>query len=773
MSADDVSDVLAAASFPFTVPDLSITKVSDASGAVRAGDTITYTIDVENIGTTTQTGISVEDLVPPGTSWVSTTVTAPFTGSTDNVRDTFSTTAYTNNDGSINWSNAWQETDVGGNGANGGNVSIVQDLGDRRIKIKSASQGAERTADLSAFSVATLTYSFRRKSLDDVNDYVSVIIDDGTTSVEVARHDGSVGTDPAYISQSIDVSSYIASGTTTIRLLSSAGLGNGDNVFFDDIDIFAAGRGLVTFPGNPPTTLTSGLDLWAGESLSIDLVVLVDTPVALGITSITNTATVFSDVETAGQSASATNPLERINDLVLTKVDTVDPILAGQPLGYTLGVTNNGIDISTNTMVTDTLPANVTFVSATPGQGSCSESGGVVTCLLGDIAIGGSTGVAIVVTPTGAAAGTTITNNAIASADPTELVPADNTASEDTDVLAAADLAITKVDTIDPAFTGVPFTYTVTVTNGGPNTATNVVMTDALPVGVAYSSAVPDQGSCSEAAGVITCSVGSIAAAGSVDIVVTVIPDVSVENTTITNNASVASDVADPVPGNNSTSEDTDIDPSADLHVTKADDTDPVLVNGTLTYTVSVLNEGVSGATNVVLTDALPGGVAFVSATPGQGSCSESGGTVTCLLGSIAASATVDVVVVVTPGASVGNTTITNNASVVGDEFDPDASDNSTSEDTDVDPRTDLELTKVATPDPVLAGEQLTFTIIVDNNGPSDSTGGTITDVLPAGVTFNAGASSGSCSELLGTVTCTVGAIVCRCVGGCHHRCRR
>ena len=383
----------------------------------------------------------------------------------------------------------------------------------------------------------------------------------------------------------------------------------------------------------------------------------------------------------------------------------------------------------------------------------------MVTCLLGDIGIGLSAGISIFITPDAPAAGTTITNTATASADPTELIPADNTDTADADVLAAADLAVSKSDSVDPAFAGVPFTYTVTVDNAGPNAATSVVLTDTLPVGVAFSSATPDQGSCVEAASVVTCTLGTIGPGGSVDVAIVVIAGVSVENTTVTNTATVTSAVADPVSGDNATSEDTDIIPSADLNITKSDDADPALVGDVLTYTVTVLNQGVSAATNVVVTDVLPSGVAFVSATPGQGSCSESSGTITCPLGAMAALASVDIVIVVTPGVSTGNTTITNNASVVADQADPDVSDDSVSEDTDIDSKTDLALTKTAAPDPVLAGNALTYTLTVTNNGPSDSTGSTVTDALPSGVSFNAGASSPGCSEAGGTVTCAVGAV--------------
>lgn len=111
----------------------------------------------------------------------------------------------------------------------------------------------------------------------------------------------------------------------------------------------------------------------------------------------------------------------------------------------------------------------------------------------------------------------------------------------------------------------------------------------------------------------------------------------------------------------------------ADLSVTKSDAPDPVVHKKPLVYTLTIANAGPSNATNVVLTDVLPASVMFTSASPSQGTCSESGGTVTCSLGAIAAggAATVSIKVVPTTGG-----VITNTASVTADEPDPDTANN-------------------------------------------------------------------------------------------------
>ena len=114
---------------------------------------------------------------------------------------------------------------------------------------------------------------------------------------------------------------------------------------------------------------------------------------------------------------------------------------------------------------------------------------------------------------------------------------------------------------------------------------------------------------------------------------------------------------------------------SADLSIAKADAPDPVLVGQALTYTLTVTNNGPSPATGVTLSDTLPDGVTFGSATPSQGSCSPSGGTVSCNLGSLASGASATVKIVVTPTAA-GQ--LSNTASTRGSEADPNLANNST-----------------------------------------------------------------------------------------------
>jgi uncharacterized repeat protein (TIGR01451 family) len=116
----------------------------------------------------------------------------------------------------------------------------------------------------------------------------------------------------------------------------------------------------------------------------------------------------------------------------------------------------------------------------------------------------------------------------------------------------------------------------------------------------------------------------------------------------------------------------------ADLEISKADSPDPVTVGDNLTYTITVTNNGPDAAANVVVTDILPSGVTFVSASPG---CVHAAGVVTCNLGTIAVGDSVTITIVVTvtaPG------TISNTATVTSDTLDPNTANNSDAEPTEV-----------------------------------------------------------------------------------------
>jgi uncharacterized repeat protein (TIGR01451 family) len=215
---------------------------------------------------------------------------------------------------------------------------------------------------------------------------------------------------------------------------------------------------------------------------------------------------------------------------------------------------------------------------------------------------------------------------------------------------------------------------------------------------------------------------------------------------------------------------------SADLVVAKGDFADPVVPGQTQIYSITVDNAGPTQAEFVNLEDTLPGGTTFLSLTPPAGwTCDTpavgAGGTVTCSIDEL----TVDAepaffsLEVVFDGALTAGTVITNTATVGAESGDPNEQNDSASADTTVvsapPPGADLTVGKTGSPDPVLPGAALTYTVTVTNNGPAAAANVTLEDELPAATTFQSlqaplGWTCGTPAVgATGIVTCTTGTL--------------
>jgi len=245
-----------------------------------------------------------------------------------------------------------------------------------------------------------------------------------------------------------------------------------------------------------------------------------------------------------------------------------------------------------------------------------------------------------------------------------------------------SDLSLTKTVDNNVPYMGDTVAYTVTVTNGGPLDAVNVVVKDLLPAGVTHSSNTPSQGSYVPGTGMWT--VGTILDGASANIVINATVNTGTVNTTITNFAevwSVDQPDSDSTAGNSSTTEDDDasaaidVQAASDLSLTKnVDDTTPDEAQH-VTYTVTLTNGGPDPATGNVVTDLLPAGVTYVSHTPSQGSYVSGTGVWTVGTVNASASATLDIVASVDPGSS--GATITNIAELTATTAnDPDSTPN-------------------------------------------------------------------------------------------------
>ena len=124
-------------------------------------------------------------------------------------------------------------------------------------------------------------------------------------------------------------------------------------------------------------------------------------------------------------------------------------------------------------------------------------------------------------------------------------------------VLTGTDLSVTQSDSPDPVSVANPLAYTLFVANNGPDDATGVTVTNTLPAGVLFLSASSTQGTCSEAAGVVTCLLGDMISGNSETVNIAVTAPFTAG--TINNTATVSGNETDPVSGNDTAVESTTV----------------------------------------------------------------------------------------------------------------------------------------------------------------------------------------------------------------------
>jgi len=464
-------------------------------------------------------------------------------------------------------------------------------------------------------------------------------------------------------------------------------------------------------------------------------------------------------------------------DLRLSKGDSPDPATAGGQLFYTVSVTNDGPDPAVNSTVVDTLPAGVTYVTNDLPGGCVEAPVGTLTCSLGDIPSGQTRAfkIKVFIDPGLVAANggpLSIFNTATAYSNTVDPDPGDNTDVEGTIVEDLADLEVTKVCKPDgPLPAGETGTCTIFVDNLGPSHARSVVLRDvhlsdgAFTIGTVTTS----QGSCSESGGTVTCQLGTLPVpSGSHTGRATVTIELSAnEGVDINDVADVTSATPDPNAANNQAQESVNVMAVADLALAKAGPAGAVA--GTdVAYTLSVVNDGPSTAEGVVVRDYAPAGVQILSVTGSGGAGCNAGvpGNAalpsTCSFGTLSPGAgrTMTVSVRVLPDT---RGPIHNDARVDSATFDDDLADNLATVVTAVTGEADLSIAKTDSPDPVVAGELLTYTVAVANAGPSTAFDVKVTDTLPAGTSFVSGQDGNGATVCAlvqaGTVVCDLASI--------------
>ncbi|GAB4118708.1 MAG: hypothetical protein Tsb0027_12300 [Wenzhouxiangellaceae bacterium] len=273
-----------------------------------------------------------------------------------------------------------------------------------------------------------------------------------------------------------------------------------------------------------------------------------------------NTATVSSstaDPDVANNTASVAASIDVVSDLQITQIDNVDPVPAGAALSYTVTIVNHGPSDAVNVTSGGVLPLQVTDPQVSACVANPSDPNG---CSLGTLIAGAEVSYQLDMTVLSNANGAILENMVMVQSDTADADAGNNMATEDTAVVAVADLAIDKVS-------GTVFTnpessieYTITVSNPGPSDVLAARIVDMPPARLGnldWMCVGNDGASCSNAAGMGDIDELVDLPAGS-SVVFTLIADLLDDlEQPITNTASVVAptDASDPSSANNQASD--------------------------------------------------------------------------------------------------------------------------------------------------------------------------------------------------------------------------
>lgn len=692
------------ATVPSQIADLSLSKTVNAA-TPNVGTNVIFAVTVNNAGPDAATGVVVGDKLPAGLSFVS---AAPSQGSYDAA------------------SGDWSVGSV----ANGASATLA--ITARVVGLSAITNSAEVKASRQFDPNSTAN-----NQVASENDQASVTITPQSVDLRLAKT--VTPSNPTVASPNVTYTIKLTNlgPSTATNVTVAEALPVGVNLISNSPSIgsFAAGTGVWTVP-----TLASGTSA----------VLTLNATVTDFTKALTNSAQITGSdqPDPTPEPAATATVLGQKADLSLTKVaNTVTPLVGGS-VSFTITVTNAaGFDTATGVLVRDVLPTGLAFVSVTATRGAYDPANGLWS--VGGLASGSSESLTLVARVTQTTAVPIINRAEVAGSDQFDPDSTPNNASGSEDDEASvtltpvpqADVTVAKAapSKLNP---GANATYSLIVRNLGPSSAQAVVLTDLTPAGLTLLTVAG--GGCSA----LPCTVGTLGPGDSRTITVTYRVDFPALASSISNTVSVASSTADPAPTNNSATSSTPVVLEADLKVQK---TGPVSVTlgENVDYTVVVTNLGPSIAAGATLTDPTPTGLQFVSASA---PCT---GGFPCALGDMAIGAVVTITSrYKVPASLVPGAPIQNTATASSSATDPDPSNSAATASTTVEsPKSDLAISKVG-PASVLKGETVSYTLTVNNAGPSDAANVVITDATPAGLTLLL--VSGDCAFL----PCTIANLV-------------
>jgi uncharacterized repeat protein (TIGR01451 family) len=701
--SDNNSDTVTA-----TVPlaDLSLTKQANQT-VVRENDSLRYTLTVANNGPDGATGVVISDTLPLSLTFV---VSSSTQGEYDNLSGLWTVGNLLNNQSATLILTATvNEGLVGQTITNTAVISALDQFDPNETNNSDEAAVRVSSADLGV----TKTVTPENPGENDPLFYTIGVINNGP--------DGATG---VVISDTLPLSLTLALSNTT--------QGNYDALS----GLWDVGK-LLPSRSATLTLMTTVLTGTAGQT-------------------ITNTALIFDSEQSDPNSENnfSTAVITVTNaDLAVSKTVNQPRPSEGDVIAYVVTLTNNGPNDTTGVAVSDALPAGLTFTEADSSQGNYDSTRGAWD--VGSLAASASATLTLTATVNSGVAGQAITNMAVISASDQSDADLTNNSASAGIFITSADLFITKTASQSLLNQNDTFTYTITIANSGPDEATGVVISDALPISLTLVSSSTSRGSYDSNTG--TWQVGTLGITDTASLNLIALVNAGVAGQSINNVAEISVvDQVDPDPADNIATAVITVT-NADLALSKVVDNPTPTEGDTIIYTVSVNNNGPDEAIGVVISETLPLSLTLVISNTSQGSYNSSGGAWS--VGNLAASASATLTLAATVNAGTVGQSITNTAEIGAAEVGDANSANNRAEATINVLGADLEVNKEVTQTPAEGSSSLTYTVTIVNRGPLTATSVVMSDKLATGLNFVSVVPNSQCAQVAGTITCTLAAL--------------
>ena len=692
-------------------PSLIVTKTQTGGPATitAIGQTIEYTITLENNGDLDLTAIDIEDILPNGN--VGVLVGPAGDNGTANVIDKGETWTYT--------------------------ISYTTSLADFQLGTNSlTNRVTATTAEIPAGETDTAETPIEYADLN-----LTKAVSNGTPNVgDVVTFTLTINNTGNADASGVEVTDVVPNGYGTVTAVTPGASVSANTITWSGLTVVSGTPRVVEFTAQVLASGDYGNRAEITASASVDP----DSDPSSSFDTDDYADLAGDDDESAVVSVNPT----AVSDISLTKtVSTTSPNV-GDNVVFTLTVNNNGPSIATGVEVTDNLPTGYTYVSDNSGG---NYTGGVWTVP----AIASASSESIEITASVNATGNYENIAEVTAADNLDPdstpnngdVAEDDYATQGTTPNPVSDLSIAKIIDNDTPAVGSTVTFTLTLQNDGPSDATGIAIEDVVPSGydnvVAVTPGATVVGNTISWSGIALANgdnaafefTARVLASGNYGNRAQIIASDNLDPNSDPASGYATDDLGDGIEDNDE-SNTVDVNPTAvsDIEISKTVNVANPWVGSNVVFTITVVNNGLSDATGVEVTDNLPTGYTYVSDNSGGNYTSGVWTVPTIASGS---SRSIQITATVNPTGNYTNTVEV----TASDNADPDstpnngdiAEDDYASIGTNPIAVSDISLLKAVSNDTPFVGDVVTFSLTVTNDGPSEATGVAIEDVVPAG----------------------------------------